>query len=462
MQVRFLSGSAGSGKTFRCLAEIREALRADPEGLPLVFIAPKQATFQLERQLLTDGNLNGFTRLHILSFERLARLVFDKLNVAPPEFLSDEGRVMVLRALLLKHEDELKLFRGSARRAGFAQEVSRLLNEFQQHQLPPARLRALAENKNLRVELRDKLRDLALLHEYYSNWLVENKLQDGNRLLEAATELLSASRKHPALRFSALWLDGFAEMTPQELDLLAAFVPFCQQATLAFCLDDEGMEDNSWLSIWNAVGKTVEQCRKRVENLPGCEVKIEVLKRNPRKSRFARSPVLGELEMNWQSREETAPIKFDETKEPALRIVACPNPESEAVFTARQILKFVRGGNRFRDCAVIVRNLDPYHKVLSRTFRRYGIPFFLDRREGIAHHPLAELTRNALRTITFDWRHEDWFAALKTGFCPKGWLSTAVLRLSSRSFWGTPPKKSKAFWWQARKCSVASPKLNSR
>lgn len=98
--------------------------------------------------------------------------------------------------------------------------------------------------------------------------------------------------------------------------------------------------------------------------------------------------------------EETAPIKFDETKEPALRIVACPSPESEAVLAARQILKFIREGNRFRDCAVIVRNLDPYHKVLSRTFRRYGIPFFLDRREGIAHHPLAELTRNALRTIT--------------------------------------------------------------
>ena len=420
MQVRFLSGPAGSGKTFRCLAEIREALLADPEGLPLIFIAPKQATFQLERQLLTGGNLNGFTRLHILSFERLARLVFDRLNVAPPEFLSDEGRVMVLRALLLKHEGELKLFRGSARRQGFAQEVSRLLNEFQQHQLPPAKLRALAGNKNLRSELRDKLRDLALLHEYYSHWLVENKLQDGNRLLEAATELLNANRKHLNLRFSALWLDGFAEMTPQELDLLAAFVPFCEQATLAFCLDEVGMEDNSWLSIWNAVGKTFEQCRKRMENLPGCEVKIEVLERNFQKSRFAGSPLLRDLEMNWQGRQEATPVEPNKSKGPALRIVACSNPESEAIFAAREILKFVRQRNRFRDCAVIVRSLDPYHKVLSRTFRRYGIPFFLDRREGIAHHPLAELTRNALRTIAFDWRHEDWFAALKTGFCAAG------------------------------------------
>jgi len=35
VQVRFLLGPAGSGKTFRCLAEIRAALRAAPDGPPL-------------------------------------------------------------------------------------------------------------------------------------------------------------------------------------------------------------------------------------------------------------------------------------------------------------------------------------------------------------------------------------------------------------------------------------------
>jgi ATP-dependent helicase/nuclease subunit B len=36
----------------------------------------------------------------------------------------------------------------------------------------------------------------------------------------------------------------------------------------------------------------------------------------------------------------------------------------------------------------------------------------------VAHHPLAELTRSALRTVAFDWPHDDWFAALKAGFSP--------------------------------------------
>ena len=69
MQARFLLGPAGSGKTHRCLAEIRAELLKSPEGLPLLLLAPKQATFQLERQLLADGSLAGYTRLQILSFE---------------------------------------------------------------------------------------------------------------------------------------------------------------------------------------------------------------------------------------------------------------------------------------------------------------------------------------------------------------------------------------------------------
>ncbi|MGH7981154.1 MAG: helicase-exonuclease AddAB subunit AddB, partial [Limisphaerales bacterium] len=120
MQARFLCGPAGSGKTFRCLAEIRASLQAADDGPPLVFIVPKQSTFQLERQLLEGRTVRGYTRLHILSFERLAKFIFERFNLAVPKFINDEGRVMVLRALLLRHENELKLFRSSARRPGLA------------------------------------------------------------------------------------------------------------------------------------------------------------------------------------------------------------------------------------------------------------------------------------------------------------------------------------------------------
>jgi ATP-dependent helicase/nuclease subunit B len=419
VQARFLLGPAGSGKTFRCLAEVRAALANNPDGNTLILIAPKQATFQLERQLLADTLLNGYARLQIFSFERLAQFVLEKLNVTPPEQLSDEGRVMILRALLMRYEGRLKLFSKSARRPGFAQQLSQLLGELQQHQFTPAKLHDLAQRKDLHRELRDKLHDLALLHEAYTNWLTEHDLQDANCLLNFATDALRSELKtqNSKLKIESLWLDGFAEMTPQELDLLAAILPFCEGATLAFCLDKSGEKENSWLSIWNVVGKSFQQCRQRIENLPDCKIEITILPRDSEKDRFVKGPVLRHLEQRWMQPNRN-PESGIRNPENAVRIVACPNAEAEAVFAAREILKFVRDGNRFRDCAVLVRNLDDYHKPLSREFRRYGIPFFLDRRKSIAHHPLAELTRGTLRTVASDWQNnEDWFATLKTGFC---------------------------------------------
>ncbi|MGH7977970.1 MAG: PD-(D/E)XK nuclease family protein, partial [Limisphaerales bacterium] len=145
-------------------------------------------------------------------------------------------------------------------------------------------------------------------------------------------------------------------------------------------------------------------------------------------TRFARSGNLRHLEAHWENGESGAMTRHAAPRATSrtggrqmlehanLRIVACQNPESEAVLAAREILKFVRAGNRFRDCAVLARDLEPFHQTIARTFRRYAIPFFLDRRARVAHHPLAELTRNVLRVVAFDWQHEDWFAALKTGF----------------------------------------------
>jgi len=49
-------------------------------------------------------------------------------------------------------------------------------------------------------------------------------------------------------------------------------------------------------SIWASIGKTFQQCRLRLANAPDCEVSVEILKRDPGKSRFI-SPALRELEM---------------------------------------------------------------------------------------------------------------------------------------------------------------------
>ena len=457
--MRFLLGRAGAGKTYRCLEDIRGALRQAPEGPPLILLAPKQATFQLERQLLADLELPGYVRLEILSFERLAEFVLARAHVPAPRLLNEEGRLMALRALLGRERDRLRLFRATARLPGFARQLSSLLRELQQHQFSPARLEQLRARLPPASALSDKLHDLAWVLRSYQAWLAAHRLEDAERLLDLAAQTLAhPTQVAPSLDanrlplpdpcFGGVWLDGFAEMTPQEVGLLAALVPRCAEATLAFCLAAEPGQKDDWLSTWSSVSRTCRRVRDQLQAMPGVELSLEVLGRSEGRHRFTASPVLAHLEAHWD-----APLAFVPTPprpevpgaaappptpgeaapdDLPVRLVNCADPEAEAVRAAREILRFVRDQRgRFRDTAVLVRSLDVYHAVLRRVFTRYGIPFFLDRRESAAHHPLAELTRYALRTVAFAWAREDWFGALKTGL--SGADEEAVDRLENEA-----------------------------
>lgn len=433
MQARFLLGPAGSGKSFRCIEELHAELRLAADGPPLIFLAPKQATFQIERQLLGTASaslgpsLTGYTRLQILSFERLAAYVLAQSGRSLPDTLTEEGRIMVLRALLARHHAELRVFRAAARLTGFANQLSSLLRELQCGRVTTAVLQSVGARLQGEGQLPDKLHDLALLLERYDDWLASRRaegipLEDASRLLDLAAHVLREQTAGGVrIPIAGLWLDGFAEMTPQEVELLAALVPHCGRATLAFCLDGEPREETRWLSPWTVVGRTFLHCRAAVSKSLGAMPPVELLARDVNRSRFAAAPALSVLERAWVAGPERGQPR-PQVDQPdgsaaaaAVRLVACPNAEAEATFAAREIRQHVMAGGRYRDCAILVRSLDGYHDVLRRTLRRYDIPFFLDRREPVAHHPLAELTRYALRTVAFDWRHDDWFGALKSG-----------------------------------------------
>lgn len=383
---------------------------ACPEGPPLIFLAPKQSTYQLERQLLDTGDLNGYSRLHILSFERLARFVFDTLGAPMPKFLSEQGRTMVLRALLTKLEPELSIFRGAARRLGFAEEVSKQIREFRNHGLAPEQLRQIASRIKTGHSAREKLLDLAFVYERYNTWLAHEHLQDGDALLTAATELLNESNDQ-ALEIGGIWFDGFAQLTPQELQFLLAVLRFTPRATLAFCIDRAARAD-SRISASFLVNQTFGRCRSAIQHHYKSAVLIEKdLVRDATHSRFANCASLRHLEQYW-----LAPEPASSELASAIRLIEAADPEGEAIFVAREITRHVQAGGRYREVALLLRDLqNDYPHVLRRVFQRYEIPFFLDHRESVAHHPIAELTRGALRTVAFNWKHHDWFATLKCG-----------------------------------------------
>src|SRR5206468_3237676 len=113
-----------------------------------------------------------------------------------PRLLDEEGRVMVLRGLLARNRDKLRIFRASSKLTGFARQLSDALRELQRQQVTPENLKTAAQKLSGQGGLEHKLGDLATLLRLYEGWLKDHDLKDGDCLLTAASELL---REHSAL-----------------------------------------------------------------------------------------------------------------------------------------------------------------------------------------------------------------------------------------------------------------------
>ncbi|HUT23797.1 MAG TPA: hypothetical protein VM492_05595, partial [Sumerlaeia bacterium] len=460
MTLQFYLGRAGSGKTQRCLDDIAERLREDPtpRGAPLIWLLPEQATAEAEAALLRAPGVRGYARAHVLSFRRLAWTVLRETGGTAQDFLDDQGRLMMLRALVARHRDQLRVFARSARETGFVSRLAATLTELAQFRHSFDDLEAFA--KRLEAEgrgdsaLAGKLRDIALLGRAWKAQLGE-RFADPDCFLDELARRLRQSRLFDG---AEVWIDGFASFMPQEMKVLEEIFQPARTVHVALLLEPRdlhlgdgeragGSETPPPADPARLFSQT-EETHLRLAGLAadlGTEVADPVCFPLPSQpTRFTDAPALESLESRLRDSAmmpagrvkpagRAMPAgKRDPRNVEGIGVAPCPpaplppivcaeaagrREEVEAV--ARVIRRLCREeGSRYRDLAVILRDLDIYHPLIRSIFARHEIPYFIDRRRSIAHHPLVELVRSALRVVTKNWSPEDVIHYLKTDFAP--------------------------------------------
>src|SRR5690606_34138659 len=83
----------------------------------------------------------------------------------------------------------------------------------------------------------------------------------------------------------------------------------------------------------------------------------------------------------------------------AVMILELPDRRCEVDAAVAEIERLRREADppmRYRDIAIIVRDLGPYHDLLTAALKAHDIPCFIDRRQPTTQHPLIELVRGLL------------------------------------------------------------------
>jgi ATP-dependent helicase/nuclease subunit B len=421
MSVRFVIGRAGCGKTHHCVEAVRARLREDAlEGPRLILLVPEQASQQMERAVLLPRRWQGGVaeisaahRAEVLSFQRLAFRVVESMGTAVRPALSDAARAMVVRHLMTRVADRLRYFRRPGRLAGLVQRLSGTLTEFIQEAIAPDEmsLGAAAHGDSIPST---KLHDLSVLHSAYLEYLKAGFV-DPSQYLGVARESLA---RCDWLTGAELWVDGFASLSGEEIRTLVALAGLAARTEVTILLDARAVRSDCDPPTTTLFAKSLRTYRELREGFAAAGLVLEepLLLQPPTPPRFTCGG-LAALERNWGANAgASGAVEPDDVE-----LIGLPSRRLEVEYAVYRVLEWVQarsGSLRYRDVAIIARNLEPYHELLAASLTARGVPFFMDRRRSVAHHPLVELVRSVIQTASDAMSLDAMRLLLKTGMLP--------------------------------------------
>ncbi|MTH53328.1 helicase-exonuclease AddAB subunit AddB [Bacillus mangrovi] len=409
MSIRFMAGRSGSGKTTHILNEIRERLEEKPDGPPILLLVPDQMTFEMEYELACTPSLSGMIRAQVFSFSRLSLRILQETSGAAKQIITSTGIQMSLRKIIEEEKQHFSVYGKASDKAGFVQHVEAMITEFKRYGISPEKLQdhigAIRNGMNDEESvLSAKLHDLQTVYR---------KLEDelAGLYVDAEDTLGMLAERIPHSSFlekAEVYIDGFHQFTPAELEALKSLLAKAERATVSITADklfERHLPHE--LHLFRGPGMTYAAIKNIAEEL-FIEVEEPVLlKELPR---FIHSPSLEHLEQYYETRPSEPFLgKTD------LSIAQAASHRAEIEGVARTISKLVRkSGARYKDVAILLRNPSGYHDLIEQVFTDYNIPFFIDQKRPMLHHPLIELIRSSIEAVTGSFRYEAVFRAVKT------------------------------------------------
>ncbi len=401
MSVRFVIGRTGTGKSKLFIDEITEKLKESPSGDSLIYLVPDQMTFLSEYRLINTPGLKGMIRAQVFSLTRLAWRILQETGGISRKHISSAGLNMLIRKIIEDKKDHLKIFGRAADKTGFIDQMEKMLTEFKRYCIKPEEL--LLENMDAPNSLQDKLHDLELIFHHFEETLF-GKYLDTDDYMRLLAESIA---KSTYLQNAEIFIDGFHSFTPQEYMVIAQLMKSCKRVSIALTLDQPFRESApDELHLFRMTGETYNTLYEMAVNIQAVIEDDVILTQAHRYENKG----IQYLESVFDKR--PVPSYKEETD---INILHSANRRAEMEGIAREIRRLVRTNNyRYLDFAILVRNGQDYQDVMETVFFDYEIPYFIDQKRPMFHHPLIELIRSSLEIINSNWRYESVFRAVKT------------------------------------------------
>ncbi len=277
------------------------------------------------------------------------------------------------------------------------------ITELKKHNVSMQKLEEIVnsiDDKYLKTKLEDIL---TIYKEFQGN--IENKYIDENDKLQILAKQLEIT---DMFKDTLIYIDEFAGFTPQEYDIIKELAKKAKQITVTVCADDLDLNTNPDIDIFYSNKRTADKLLY-IAKSEGVELEKTIFLKQ--QYRF-KTPELEYLEKNIY--EISCKPYNDEVQNVSLFLAA--NNYSEIENVAKQIVKLVRDKNyRFRDIAVITKDLETYSNLCKAIFSKYDIPVFIDEKKELSKNILVKYIISIIDIFSKNWSYETMFNYIKSG-----------------------------------------------
>lgn len=405
MSLRFVFGRSGKGKSTFCFNEIKKGIESN-DNRKYILLVPEQLTFSSENTLLHTLSKDEEFRGEVLSFRTLSNRIFTEVGGLSHRHINGSGRAMLIFNVLSSLSKSLKIFSKSSVKMGFIPDISALLREFKRFNVQSEEINEVSASITSET-LKGKLQDISMILEKFNEKLHENYIDEEDEI-----QLLSEKIKESNyLNGAEVFVDGFEGMNPIQLKVLEEIIKKAGRVTVSITSDGT-TKTNDKFDIFST-GKDFEESLLSIarNNSAPYEKPIN-LNEIDTENRFSKSNEISHLEKYAfkfpfvQYREETNDID----------IFTASNLYSEVKHAANEVVKLVRdNGYKYRDIAVVARNMEKYESLIEGIFSENNIPVYIDKKDLATKNPIVVLIISALEVQKKRWSYEGVFTYLKSG-----------------------------------------------
>lgn len=342
-----------------------------------IVIVPEKFTLSGEKIIFDKLEICGADNLEITSFSRLA----EKTVNTRKKCLSAAGSLMLFTKAVLDVSDKLVKYRNCSKLTGFYQEMYSVIALLRNSGVSPDELLKLQLPKITRL----KIEEIALLYDSYT-MLLREQYYDATSLYE---EFAASIAENAEFADSRIFILDYYFFSKVQYDIIGRLIDFSKGVYIS--LPQNEYAKNERIFPKNTLETLKAICCEKSEicSISVCPTKL--------KSDFE---MIADNLFSYE--------KCKRTVTENIKLFSNESAEKEVEFAAVKINELILDEQyRYKDIALVTGSIEEYAPFIKNIFKRYNIPFFINKKEPMIFQAGVRFLSDSLRVVNNNYDKAD-------------------------------------------------------